>query len=89
MFVRGKGVGVRLGLGCPCPPVRNDIVTPASLVLSSYQRQIIKENIARTLQPTFTFMQQLDSFLRKLVLVHFDAESDQFQQQLGTMALSI
>ena len=32
MLVCGKGVWARLGVGCPCPPVRNDIVTPASLV---------------------------------------------------------
>ena len=29
--VVGGGVGVRLGVGCPCPPVRNDIVTPRHL----------------------------------------------------------
>ena len=31
--VRGVGgeVGVRLGVGCPCPPVRDDIVTPRHL----------------------------------------------------------
>ena len=27
----GDGVGLRLGVGCPCPPVRNDIVTPRHL----------------------------------------------------------
>ena len=38
MFVCGggvgwgvDGVGVRMGVGCPCPPVRNDIVTPRHL----------------------------------------------------------
>ena len=25
------GVGVRLGVGCPCPPVHNNIVTPHKL----------------------------------------------------------
>ena len=25
-------VGVRLGVGCPCPPVGNDIVTPRHLL---------------------------------------------------------
>ena len=30
----GKRVGVRPGVGCPCPPVRNNIVTPMSLVLN-------------------------------------------------------
>ena len=29
--VVGGGVGVKLGVGCPCPPVRNDIVTPRHL----------------------------------------------------------
>ena len=27
-----KGVGVWMGVGRPCPPVRNDIVTPRHLV---------------------------------------------------------
>ena len=27
------GVGVRMGVECPCPPVRNDIVTPRHLFL--------------------------------------------------------
>ena len=31
MLVCGKGFGVRLGVGCPCPPVRNNIVTPRHL----------------------------------------------------------
>ena len=34
MFVCGggvDGVGVRMGVRCPCPPVRNDIVTPRHL----------------------------------------------------------
>ena len=31
MFVCGRGVGVWMGVGCPCPPVRNDIVTPRHL----------------------------------------------------------
>ena len=26
------GVEVRLGVGCPCPPVRNDIMTPCHLL---------------------------------------------------------
>ena len=31
MFVCRMGVGVRLGAGCPFPPVRNDILTPRHL----------------------------------------------------------
>ena len=31
MFVYGVGFGVWMGVGCPCPPVRNDIVTPRHL----------------------------------------------------------
>ena len=31
MFVYGVGFGVWIGVGCPCPPVRNDIVTPRHL----------------------------------------------------------
>ena len=35
VFVNVYGVGEGVDWGCmPCPPVRNDIVTPASLVLS-------------------------------------------------------
>ena len=34
MLVCGKGVGVRLGVNCPCPPVRNDIVTPRHLLIN-------------------------------------------------------
>ena len=30
----GVGHGVRMGVGRPCPPVRNDIVTPYHLFLS-------------------------------------------------------
>ena len=30
-------VGVRLGVGCPCPPIRNDIVTPRLLFFSSFR----------------------------------------------------
>ena len=33
MFVCGVGVGVRIWVGCPCPPVRNNIVTPRHLFL--------------------------------------------------------
>ena len=29
--LEGGGVGVRLGVGCLCPPIRNDIVTPLQL----------------------------------------------------------
>ena len=32
MCVGGGAWGVD-GVGCPCPPVRNDIVTPSSLVM--------------------------------------------------------
>ena len=33
MFVCGRvGFGVWMGVGCPCPPVRNDIVTPRHLL---------------------------------------------------------
>ena len=31
MFVYGVGFGLWMGVGCPCPPVRNDIVTPRHL----------------------------------------------------------
>ena len=31
MCVWGGGRGVWMGVGCPCPPVRNDIVTPRHL----------------------------------------------------------
>ena len=31
MFECGMGVGVWMGVGCPCPPVRNDILTPLHL----------------------------------------------------------
>ena len=31
MFVYGVGFGVWMRVGCPCPPVRNDIVTPRHL----------------------------------------------------------
>ena len=31
--VVGGGVGVRLGVGCPCPPFRNNIVTTHHLFL--------------------------------------------------------
>ena len=34
MFVCGMGVGVWMGVGCPCPPVRDDIVT-VSLVFEA------------------------------------------------------
>ena len=34
--VVGGGVGVRLRVGCPCPPVRNDIVTPRHLFFPSF-----------------------------------------------------
>ena len=30
-LVCGKEVGVRLGIGCPCSPIRNDIVSPPHL----------------------------------------------------------
>ena len=33
MLVCGMGLGVRLGGGCPCPPVRNDIVTLRHLLI--------------------------------------------------------
>ena len=29
-------VGMRLGVGCPCPPFRNDIVTPRHLFIFEY-----------------------------------------------------
>ena len=29
-----------MGLGCPCPPVRNDIVTPRHLFISFYLRDL-------------------------------------------------
>ena len=32
-------VGVRLGVGCPCPSLRNDIVTPRPLVHESHNHQ--------------------------------------------------
>ena len=35
MFVCGVGVRVWIWVGCPCPPVRNDIVTPRHLFRSS------------------------------------------------------
>ena len=35
----GGVLGVRLGVGCPYPPVRNDIVTPHSLVHESHNHQ--------------------------------------------------
>ena len=28
----GVGVEVSMGVGCPCPPVRDDVVNPASIV---------------------------------------------------------
>ena len=34
MFACGWGArGVKMGVGCPCPPVRNDMVTPRNLFL--------------------------------------------------------
>ena len=33
MFECCRWVGVWMGVGCPCPPVRNDIVTPRHLFL--------------------------------------------------------
>ena len=33
--VGGGGHGVWIGVGCPCPPIRNDIVTPRHLFLLS------------------------------------------------------
>ena len=33
MCVSGRGHGVQIGVGCPCPPVRNDIVTPCFIWL--------------------------------------------------------
>ena len=36
--VVGGGVGVRLWVGCPCPPVRNDIVAPRHLLFLSFRR---------------------------------------------------
>ena len=33
LFVQvSEGLGVWIGVGCPCPPVRNDIVTPRHLL---------------------------------------------------------
>ena len=32
VFVCGAEFGVWIGYGCPCPPVRNDIVTPRHLL---------------------------------------------------------
>ena len=34
MFVCWMGVGMWMGVRCPCPPVRNDIVTPRHLLFS-------------------------------------------------------
>ena len=34
MFVYGVGFGVWMRVECPCPPVRNDIVTPRHLFLT-------------------------------------------------------
>ena len=36
MFVCGLGFGVGMEAGRPCPPVRNDIVTPRHLLQSGY-----------------------------------------------------
>ena len=35
MFECWGWVGVWMGVGCPCPPVRNDIVTPRHLFTSA------------------------------------------------------
>ena len=38
--MRVGGIGVWMGVGCPCPPVLNDIVTPRHL----FQSLLIKSN---------------------------------------------
>ena len=37
----GWAVGVRLGVGCRCPPVRNDIVTPRLLLFFVKQISVL------------------------------------------------
>ena len=46
MFVCGMGVGVWMGVGCPCPPVRNDIVTPRQLFLFSTLQDAASQHLA-------------------------------------------
>ena len=44
MFVHGVGFGVWMGIGCPCPPVRNDIVTPRHLFYANTESPTSTDN---------------------------------------------
>ena len=46
----GGVVGKRLGVGCPCTPVRNDIVTPHHLLISKSRCQYFESFINVFLQ---------------------------------------
>ena len=50
-------IGVRLGVGCPCPPVRNDIVTPRHLLSSTLLTQwVVRGHIDGATTVTLHFM---------------------------------
>ena len=34
------GLGMRMEVGCPCPPVRNDIVTPCHLLIDFWTEHV-------------------------------------------------
>ena len=47
MFVFGVGFGVWMGVGCPCPPVRNYIVTPRHLFFNHRSVFIVSVILSR------------------------------------------
>ena len=56
VLVCGKGVEIRLGVGCPCPPVRYDIVTPRHLFSISVSKIELAHTRKNKEQPTLALM---------------------------------
>ena len=66
--VVGGGVGMRLGVGCPCPIIRNDIVTPRRLLIDFWTEPVglSLHNIAKPDGKTASSIHHFSTFASNL-----------------------